>query len=224
MKITEKLSSESNREYALRVIQENIVNLELKPGSMIYESDIAKKIKLSRTPIHEALHELTKTKIVEILPQKGCRVSFVNMTLIEEAVFMRATIEAAVTEEACKKATSEDIKELEENIRMQEFYEKSDSRDKIMELDNAFHKTMYRITDKLQCHYMVCLMNIHYDRFRELRLKTSAPRPIIAEHRAIFESFKAGLCEKTKDLVKSHLNRFFTDEKEIRAKFPEYFE
>lgn len=98
MKNTEKLPKESNRDYALRVIRENIINLELKPGTMISEQDIANELNLSRTPVHEAMQELSTTKIIEILPQRGSYVSKIDMALVDEAVFMRSNLECAVAE------------------------------------------------------------------------------------------------------------------------------
>lgn len=223
MKNIEKLEKESNRDYALRVIKRNIINLELKPGSMISEQDIANELNLSRTPVHEALQELSSTKIIEILPQRGSLVSYVDMTLVDESVFMRATIESAVTKEACEKATEQDIDELEENVTLQEFFYSKDNLDKLMELDNAFHKIMYKIANKLQCHFVVSTMNIHYDRFRELRLHTSDPANIVADHKAILQAMKEKNSDNAKDLVLKHLNRLYTDEMEIRKKYPDYF-
>ena len=161
MKHTEKQTKESNRDFALRVIRENIVNLELKPGSMISEKEIADELHLSRTPVHEAMQELSSTKIIEILPQKGSLVSLINMTLVEEAVFVRVTIESAITEMACQKATEEEVQKLEENVTLQEFYYSKNNRDKIMELDNKFHKMMYEITDKMLSYQMVRTVNVH---------------------------------------------------------------
>ena len=132
MKNLEKLGKESNREYALRVIRENIVNLELAPGSMISEQDIANELNLSRTPVHEAMQELSSTKIIEILPQRGSRISLIDMSLVDEAVFVRATIESAITEMACKQATEKDIQELEENVTLQKFYYEKNNLDTIM--------------------------------------------------------------------------------------------
>lgn len=223
MRNIEKLGKENNRDYAFRVIKENIINLEIKPGSMISEQDIADELNLSRTPVHEALQELARTKIVEILPQKGSLVSLIDMDLVSEALFMRSTLESAITEEACRIATEDDIKKLEENVNLQFFYEKSNSLDKIMELDNSFHEMMYRITNKMQCYYLIKLMNIHYDRFREVRLRTIKSNPILEEHKAIYDAIKEKNPEKAKNLVIQHLNRLHSDEKEICAKFPEYF-
>ncbi len=223
MIVTEKDPKETNHDYALRVIHENIINLELKPGSMLSEQEIADELHLSRTPVHEALQELSKTKIIQILPQRGSLVSLINMDLIDEAVFLRTTIESAVIKEACQKAEESDITELEENLNLQEFYLSKNNLEKFMELDNAFHKIMYRIANKMQCHYIVRTMNIHHDRYRELRLYTSEPTPIFTEHQEIFEAFKKKDVEKVGELLFKHLTRRDTDAKEIRKKYPEYF-
>lgn len=42
MIITPKFDYEPNREYAFRIIHDNIINLEIKPGSLIGEQEIAK--------------------------------------------------------------------------------------------------------------------------------------------------------------------------------------
>lgn len=223
MKNLEKLAKESNRDYALRVIRKNLINLELKPGTMISEQDIADELHLSRTPVHEALQELAATKIIEILPQRGSLVSFVDMMLVDESVFMRATIESAVTKEACEKATQQDIDLLEENTTLQDFFYSKNNLEKLMELDNEFHKLMYKIANKNQCHFVVSTMNIHYDRFRELRLHASDPANIICDHKAILQAIKEKDSEKAYSLVLKHLNRLFTDEKDIRKKYPQYF-
>lgn len=223
MRNTEKLPKETNRDYALRVIRENIINLELKPGTMISEQDIANELNLSRTPVHEALQELASTKIIEILPQRGSYVSLINMDLVDEAIFMRSTIESAIAELACQKATDDDIKELEENINLQEFYLSKENIDKIMELDNAFHQLIYKIANKMMCYYMVRLMNIHHDRIRELHLHASNPNIVVEEHKKILEAFKKRDSKEVKQMSIAHLTRLYAQVSDIRKKFGEYF-
>lgn len=223
MKNTEKLAKENNRDYALRVIRENIINLELKPGSMISEQDIAEELHLSRTPVHEALQELARTKIIEIMPQKGSLVSLVDMNRVDEAVFMRATIESAVTEEASKLATDADIAQMEANIKLQQFYNETKAIEKLLEVDNQFHELMYKITNKMQCFYMVRLMNIHYDRFREMKMHTVKGDPIIEEHIEILNAVKSHDPERAKAALLKHINRLYLDVVEIKNNYPDYF-
>ena len=223
MKNIEKQSKESNRDYAFRVIRDNIISLELKPGTMISEQDLAYELDLSRTPVHEALQELSKTKIVEIFPQKGSLVSLINLELVNEAVFVRATLESAITEEACKIANEEDLKYLTENVELQEFLLKQNNIDKFMEMDNLFHQKMYEITNKMQCYYMVKSMNIHHDRFRALRVHGADRSPILKMHKQILKAIKERNAEEARVLTEEHINRTKLDAAEIQKKYPEYF-
>ena len=93
MILKKRYSRETGREYVLRVLKDNIVRLELEPGSRISENELAAEIGVSRTPVREALIELSKSKIVEIYPQKGSYVSLIDWDLVEEAQFMRLTLE-----------------------------------------------------------------------------------------------------------------------------------
>ena len=49
MIITPKNTFEPNREYALRIVKDNIINMEIKPGSLIGEQEIATQLGISRT-------------------------------------------------------------------------------------------------------------------------------------------------------------------------------
>ena len=214
---------ESNRDYALRIIKDNIINLTLKPGMMISEQEIATDLHLSRTPVHEAMQELSTTKIIRVMPQRGNIISKIDMNLVDEAIFMRLTIESALTEMACDIATEKNIQDLEENVTLQEFYLQKNDMEKLMMHDNAFHKMMYQITNKMECYYLVRMMNIHLDRVRELHLLTSDPSRVVEEHKQILEHFKAHNSKDVKELVAAHLNQVHLDEGKIRKKYPEYF-
>lgn len=70
MNISDRQPKESARDYAFRVIKENIISLELIPGSMVSENELSNALGLSRTPVREALIELSKSQVVEIYPPK----------------------------------------------------------------------------------------------------------------------------------------------------------
>ncbi|MCQ2534750.1 MAG: GntR family transcriptional regulator [Clostridia bacterium] len=220
MIITPKLEHEHNREYALRIVRDNIINLEIKPGSLIGEQEIASMLGLSRTPVHEAFLELSKSKIINILPQKGCLVSYIDPELIKEARFLRRCVESALIEEVIDVATPEDLIEIDENIRLQEFYK--DNSDKLMELDNNYHKIMYRICNKMQCHYMVTLMSMHFDRVRNLSLHAKKDAVIIDDHRKIYEAIVAKDKKTAVSIFEKHISRIDLDWSIIEDNYSEY--
>ena len=143
MILKKRYSRETGREYVLRVLKDNIVRLELEPGSRISENELAAEIGVSRTPVREALIELSKSKIVEIYPQKGSYVSLIDWDLVEEAQFMRLTLEKGVIRLACEGIEEEKLRGLEKNVKLQQFYVENSEPDELLELDNQFHKELF---------------------------------------------------------------------------------
>ena len=150
MEVTARRSKETARDYAFRTLRKNIVMLKLIPGSMVSEKELADEMGISRTPTREALIELSKSQIVDIFPQKGSYISKIDYSLVDEARFMRLTLENAVVELVCDLATDEDLKELEHNISLQKFYLDSDSTGKFFQMDNDFHEKLFVIANKAQ--------------------------------------------------------------------------
>ncbi|MBO4636913.1 MAG: GntR family transcriptional regulator [Clostridiales bacterium] len=221
MIVTPRLKTETNRDYALRIIRDNIVNMEIEPGSLIGEQETASQLGCSRTPVHEAFLELSKSRILDVLPQRGCRVSLIDYALINEARFLRKTVEASLAELACDMATPADLEELEMNLKLQRFFSGNDFN-KLMDLDNEFHYIIYRICDKLQCHYMVRLMSVHFDRVRRLSLESVKDSKIVSDHTEIFEAIRRQDKEAARAATIKHMQRFDMDWDIIKKEFSKY--
>jgi DNA-binding GntR family transcriptional regulator len=225
MYISDRLTREAGRDYAKRIIKDNIIRLELKPGSMVSEKEIANELNLSRTPVREALFELSKSQIVEIYPQKGSMVSFIDYSLVEEAYFMRLIMEKAIVELTCTMAKPDDFMLIEENLMLQELYLKNSLqfRFKLLELDNEFHKQLFCICNKMQSYYMVNSMSVHFDRIRSISLKTVKDLKVVSEHRAIADAIKAGDAKLAKQIMVKHLSHYKIEEEVVRKEYPNYF-
>ncbi|WP_394526457.1 GntR family transcriptional regulator [Lacrimispora sp. JR3] len=223
MRLSERNLKETGREYALRMLKDNIINLDLIPGSMLSENELSAEMKLSRTPVREALIELSKVKIVEVYPQKGSAVAFVDYELVEEARFMREVLECAVVELACKLASEKDLEALKENVRLQEFYMENRSPKKLLELDNEFHRMLFHITSKDQVYHLMDSITIHFDRIRSMSLTAVKDLKTISDHKEIVEAIAAKDGIKAKVLMENHLSRYKFDEEALRRAYPGYF-
>ncbi|HHX60457.1 MAG TPA: GntR family transcriptional regulator [Epulopiscium sp.] len=223
MQILERKAKETAREYAFRIIKYNIISLELEPGSMISEKELAEAIGVSRTPVREALIELSKLRIVEIYPQKGSFISLIDSELVEEVRFIRLVLEHNMVALACEVATPEDIILLEENLRLHEFYLQQKAIDKQLQLDNKFHKLLFSICNKDFTHDLLEGMMAHFDRVRSLSLSTIKHTNILLDHKAILNA----IIKKDKvlaiDIITSHLSRYKTDEEGLKKQYPHYF-
>ena len=85
MKLEERHYAETAREYARRMLKENIISMDLKPGAMVSENELAAQLGLSRTPVREALMDMSQYGVVDVMPQRGSRISLIDYNLVEEA-------------------------------------------------------------------------------------------------------------------------------------------
>ena len=223
MKAVERYNSETAREYAMRAITENIISIDLEPGQLISENEIASFLGVSRTPVRESIQELNKAALIEIYPQRGSYVSLIDSKYVEEAVFLRKVLDIAVIEEACNLATEDDIALLEENVALQEFYLKSNNTKKIFELDNEFHRMIYVAAKKEMIHNMRKNVMIHFDRVRTLSMLAVKDTKIVADHGIMLRAIKNKDKNKAKEIVEKHLDRYRVDQEELLRTYPQYF-
>ena len=223
MELYTKMPKESARDYALRVLQGNIISLDLKPGTAISENELATEIGISRTPVREAIIELAKAYLIEIYPQRGSFVSLIDPKMVEEARFLRRVMDTAVIEEVCETCDEEGIRLLEENVELQEFYLSKGTPEKIFDLDNKFHRDIYVVAKKDIIYDIHSTLMIHFDRVRNLSVVTVKNYGIVGEHRAMLEAIKAKDKEEASRLVAKHLDHYHVDEKEIKSRRPEFF-
>ncbi|MCR5120361.1 MAG: GntR family transcriptional regulator [Lachnospiraceae bacterium] len=223
MKIETKFPRENARDYALRIMKNNILSLDLKPGTVISENELATELGISRTPVREAIIELSKAYLIETYPQRGSFVSLIDPKMVEEARFIRRITDTAVIELACEQIDEKGIAVLEENVVLQEFYLSKGMTDKIFDLDNQFHKSIYDIAEKDIVYEIHSTLMLHFDRVRNLSVSTVKDFKVVGDHRNMLEAIKAGDKKTAVELVNKHLNRYQIDEKEIRSKRPEYF-
>lgn len=224
MRIEERHAAETARDYARRVLKANIISMDLAPGAMVSENELAAQMGLSRTPVREALMDLAKFHVVEVLPQRGSRIALIDYKLVEEARFARHVLEAAVLELACERATPADIAQLRQNVRMQMLTQEPGMGGALdlMDLDNAFHRLLFSIAQKENTYEMLGGMTIHFDRVRALALTVVKDHKIIADHQAICEAVAAREPKRAQELMMHHLSRVKVDEETIRQVCPQY--
>lgn len=223
MRLTERQARESGRDYALRTLKDNIIRLELKPGSMVSEKELADELGLSRGPVREAMIELARVKIVEIYPQRGSIISLVNYDLVDEACFMRETLETAVVERCCKRgAEPEHLDWLKENVKLQRFYLENQNYDKLLTLDDEFHRRLFLYANVMQIYNLMNSMLVHFDRVRAMALAAVKNIKIVEDHSLILDAMLKCDSLAAMQIMHTHLTRYQIDKESIRKEYPQY--
>ncbi len=223
MKILERQPKESARDYAIRTIRDNIISLALEPGCVVSEKELSTTMSLSRTPVREALIELSKSGIVDIFPQHGSMVSLIDYEQIEEAGFMREAMEVAAVALACGMAGEEDFNFFEDNLLLQDASLARGDAAGLLRHDNAFHKRMFEICRKNRCYEMLKSMSVHFDRVRQMSLLAIRHSKIVEDHRILVDALRARDVERAKEVMHTHLGRYKVDRAALKKQYKEYF-
>jgi DNA-binding GntR family transcriptional regulator len=94
-------------------LKRRILELEIEPGTRLYEPALAKDLEVSRTPLREAVRLLLAENLLEQLPTGGVVAPTLDAKEISELYGVRASLEALMAVEACQAATADDIARLE---------------------------------------------------------------------------------------------------------------
>jgi DNA-binding GntR family transcriptional regulator len=161
--------------------------------------------------------------MVDVLPQRGSVISLVDYGLVDEARFVRETLETAVAVRCCDAGLApERLEALRENIRLQEFYLENGNVEKLWELDDAFHALLFKAAGLAQAHALMKGIQIHFDRIRAMGTTPVAGPRNVEEHRRIFEAVAARESEEARALTAKHLQNFKVDRETVCARYPQY--
>jgi DNA-binding GntR family transcriptional regulator len=152
-------------------LKEQILHLELPPGSAISEIDTAAKYEVSRTPVRDAFKMLENEGLLEIRPHIGTFVSLIDLNMISDILYIREVLEQAVL----KDLTASHDKSQEFRIRLilqkqRELLDSDMDDEKLSRAfiisDNEFHNALYELAGKQNVMGFFREINSQYERFR----------------------------------------------------------
>ena len=222
LELPERNPRESASGYARRVLEYNIVHLKLLPGEQLQEKALAVEIGVSRTPVREAILELRQRKILNIYPQRGTFVSYLEEKRGEDIRYLRYVFESRLAEDACALRDTALADALSDNVRLQKLYVARDP-DRFLELDDQFHEAIYRALDREDLYVLVKEHSIHFDRLRRLSYNLSSSEALVDEHEDIARAIGAGDAQSARALCERHLQHAVADYEVIRVLYPQYY-
>lgn len=95
------------------ILKEKIVTQKLRIGDPLKEEVIAKELKVSRTPVREAIRQLQKDALIELVPNRGAYVTFISLKNLKNILQLRQILEGAAARLA---AGQIDLIQLDQNI------------------------------------------------------------------------------------------------------------
>lgn len=217
-------------EHVYRQLKEQIVHLELSPGTAISEIETAAKYQVSRTPVRDAFKALEAEGLLEIRPHIGTFVSLIDLRTVSDILFTRCTLEKAVYKDLA--VTLDKSQEYRIHLILQKQQELLNSDLSSEELsrafivsDNAFHYALYELAGKQNIMQFYYVINSQYERFRTFINLSGREelKKLYEEHVAIWNHILDKNHDTLEDCITHHLYDGFNASMKVISNYPEYF-
>lgn len=206
-----KDAKESGDKYSLRGkvydrIREDILNGVYEEHEELKEATLGEKMGVSRTPVREALRQLELEGLVEIIPNKGARVTGITKKDIEDIYQIRYLLEGLSARWATEYITEEQIEKMEETLYLTEFHAKKGNFTQVYELDSQFHELMYEASGSKMLNHILTDFHMYVTRIRRTSLALdNRSKNSTEEHRAILDAIKARDAQKAEECAHNHV-------------------
>ena len=188
------------------IIRDRILKGEYEIGAKIKETQIAAELRVSRTPIREAFKQLENEGLIDYIPNRGCFAKGFTQQDVDDIYAVREALERLAVERAVERITDAELRDLEEEWDLMEFYAKKKDAQKVLELNSTFHDRIYAST---RSRFMAQVLR-SYKRYINKTRKSvfydeTYLMAILKEHREILEAIKSRDKERAVRAVSEHL-------------------
>lgn len=202
--------NQSLQEQAYQALRTAILSGELAPGQRLVETQLAKELQVSRTPIREAIRLLQHENLATIDLNGTLRVTTISITDALQLYDCRIALEQQSVIEACHNATELQLQDLKVLVEQAEKLVKSKPSQltsfRLLDLDYRFHRLLAQSSSN---PWLVSLLDQVFDKMQLLRIQTTKNNPdvleIRTEHRRIYEPVRERNPEAAVQAIKEHL-------------------
>jgi len=191
---------------AFESLRTSILNGDLRAGEVYNEMKLAKQLGISRTPVREALLELSVQGLVTFLPRRGIMINCFTKRDLEEVFEFRKAIELAVMDKIIKHLDDLNLNKIEKAINSQQKAAEKGDRMAFLHADRFFHTTFAKLAGNRRM--VIALENLrditHLMGFEALA-RSGRIYEVLDEHRRILELLRKGQGEQAKKAMALHL-------------------
>ena len=187
-------------------IEDGIVTGEFRPGVRLDESQLATRYGVSRTPVREALMQLSAIGLVEIRPRRGAIVVEIGPQRLYEMFEVMAELEALAGALAARRATDDDRAAIRAAHEKCERSAASGETDAYYYDNEVFHRAIYAASHSGFLAEQCLTLHRRLRPYRRLQLRVRNRVAIsFSEHGGIVDAILAGDAEKASMRLRKHV-------------------
>ena len=202
-------------EAVYRQVKSDIFEFRLLPGTRFSENEVARRARVSRTPVREALFRLQREGYLQVNAKSGWSVRALDFELLDHLYDLRVVLESAAVRKLCEEDPRAALGGLEKVWLVSARKRLTDAA-RVARLDEEFHSTLVKAVRNPE------LARVHHDITERIRIVrrldfTHAERVIYTyvEHAEILRAILARKPARAIELLTAHIEQSKTEVRKI---------
>ena len=191
---------------AAQTLRDAILEGRFSSGSRLRQEDLAEQLRISRTPIREALGRLQHEGLIELLPSGGVRVAVLDLDEAVDLYDLREVLDGLAARLAAARASAAAVTALGKTLaQMKRCVDRGDANHWFTP-HVAFHEEILRAAGNRPLLRQASVVRLSIQRFHPLLLTTGDRlAQAYREHREIHEAIAAHDAEAAERLARAHI-------------------
>jgi DNA-binding GntR family transcriptional regulator len=190
------VTQSSNSQRAYDATKDDILTGALRGGQLLSEGEVADRLGVSRTPVHEAFLRLAAEDLLELLPRRGAVVVAVSAQESTDVLEMRLALETAAVRRLSRtpEALNGVVADLTDLLDAQQRGVGAGDELQFVAADDAFHRHIVQASGNvIGCRFYGSLSDRQRLMMTSVAQQDSARLPVlIDEHRRLAAAIGAG--------------------------------
>jgi DNA-binding GntR family transcriptional regulator len=196
-------------EMAYEAIKVYILTSDLRdqvPGSRLDERHIVEQLKISRTPVREAVNRLVAEGFLKVVPYKGVFIASKTKKEILSILMVRATLEGMAARLATANFQKGDFTRMRGMFARFKASTLAKQRYEFSLANIKFHEFILK---RSNCETLIYMATSLFDHMRLIRFRTSTFLPrlksALAQHHELIDLFEKRDSEAAERLMRAHI-------------------
>jgi DNA-binding GntR family transcriptional regulator len=197
---------------AYELIKEAILTWELRPGDILVERQLAKRLGISKTPVRDALLMLEQEGFVVKEPYRGTTVAPISLKDAEEIRQLRETLEGLAVRIAAPLFSPLDLEEARAHVSSAEVALEQGDVTLAAEKVEKFHQLLVQKAENKRLSHFIQQLDDHSQRLNMvLRQIPGRAQRSIEEHKRILAAIEENNPALAVQAVQEHIRSLFQE-------------
>ena len=195
------------REKVYNYLKSAILSGNFGPGERLTEEHLATKLKVSRTPVREALHKLESEGLITPRKKRGFIASRDSREEVEELLELRAVLEGYALKLISQRISEKTLEQLNRFVEKAQKALKGNRIDEVFKWNTQFHDTLHKlVSDQYRLHHLIVNMRKYVLRYRKDTLQyPDGGKRAIEGHRKIMLALRLRDSELCERIMREHI-------------------